>query len=193
MLDARGSVADTITVMHRESKNELMDRLRREGRWEAFVKRREELKAEGVPAKEAWWQAATEFPPPNGNGSSGSNGSAPKPDLSALKGKPAVTIAEAVAWASENLDCDSITPADAPSAGAWSMLQWARSSMAARGEFYRNFVVKFLAAPQEAKRAAEAEREERKRASHARRDSMINDLLKDRQKNRMAQDGGGGN
>ena len=48
--------------MARESKAELTDRLRREGRFEAFKKHREELKAQGVPAKEAWWQAATEFP-----------------------------------------------------------------------------------------------------------------------------------
>ncbi len=47
----------------RESKAELTDRLRREGRWDAFKKRREELKAGGVPAREAWYQAAAEFPP----------------------------------------------------------------------------------------------------------------------------------
>jgi hypothetical protein len=33
--------------MHRESKAELTDRLRREGRWEAFKERREQLKAAG--------------------------------------------------------------------------------------------------------------------------------------------------
>jgi hypothetical protein len=139
----------------------------------------------------AWWQAATEYSPPNGKGSNGSNGLAPKPDLSALKGKSAVTIAEATAWAFENLDCDWITPADAPSAGAWGMLEWARSRMAARGEFYRNFVNRFMAAPQEAQRAAEAEQEERKRASRARFDSMIKPLLEDCGK-RSAKNGQGG-
>ena len=49
----------------RESKSELTDRLRREGRWDAFKKRREELKAAGTPAKQAWIQAAAEFPPEN--------------------------------------------------------------------------------------------------------------------------------
>jgi len=49
--------------MARESKAELMDRLRREGRWDEFKRRREELKAQGVPAKQAWYQAAVEFPP----------------------------------------------------------------------------------------------------------------------------------
>ena len=49
--------------MSRESKAELTDRLRREGRFDEFKKRREELKAEGIPANEAWYQAAVEFPP----------------------------------------------------------------------------------------------------------------------------------
>src|SRR3989304_6065914 len=47
----------------RESKAELTDRLRGEGRFEAFKKRREELKAKGTPAKQAWYEAAAEFPP----------------------------------------------------------------------------------------------------------------------------------
>ena len=46
----------------RESKAELTDRLRREGRWEAFKKRREELKAGGTSANQAWFEAAAEFP-----------------------------------------------------------------------------------------------------------------------------------
>ena len=49
--------------MSRESKCELTDRLRREGRFDEFKKRREELKAEGIRAKYAWYQAAVEFPP----------------------------------------------------------------------------------------------------------------------------------
>jgi len=49
--------------MHRESKAELTDRLRREGRFEEFKQRREDLKAEGIRAKYAWYQAAVEFPP----------------------------------------------------------------------------------------------------------------------------------
>ena len=49
----------------RESKGELTDRLRREGRWESFVRRREQLKAEGVAASDAWDLAAAEFPPEN--------------------------------------------------------------------------------------------------------------------------------
>jgi len=46
----------------RESKGELTDRLRREGRWDAFKKRREDLKADGMAASDAWDVAAAEFP-----------------------------------------------------------------------------------------------------------------------------------
>ena len=146
--------------MARESKAELTDRLRREGRFEAFKKHREELKAQGVPAKEAWWQAATEFPaatePPAAS-------KVPAVDLSALKGKRPVPVAKAAAWVAEHLDADWITPADAPSPGAWSMRVWARSSPSARSDFYKTFVAKIVMPPQEV-----AQREQEKNEAHNR-------------------------
>ena len=135
----------------RESKAELTDRLRREGRWEAFKKRREELRANGTPAKQAWYQAAAEFPPPVAQPAATA---VPAVDLRALKGKPAVSIVQAAAWAFEQLDCDWVKPADAPSPGAWGRLEWARSSMMARSEFYRTFVAKLVLPPQEEAREA---------------------------------------
>ena len=141
-----------IRIVHRESKAELTDRLRREGHWDVFVKRREELKAEGVPAKHAWFEAAVEYPPQNGKPA---NDSAPKVDLTPLKGKPAVPVLEAATWVFEYLDCDWTMPADAPSAGAWSLLSWARSSMVARMAFYKMFGTKVISPPQEAARKAE--------------------------------------
>ena len=138
----------------RESKAELTDRLRREGRFEAFKKRREELKVGGMAASEAWDAAATEFPPPVAQHAAGE---APTVDLRALMGKPTLPVAEAATWASEHLDADWVSPADAPSAGAWSMREWARSSMAARSEFYRTFVAKLVMPPQEEARRAKEE------------------------------------
>lgn len=124
----------------RESKAELTDRLRSEGRWEDFKKRREQLKADGMPAKDAWVEAAAEFPAP----SKVSAEAAPPVDLSPLKGKPAVSILRAAEWVMEHLDANWITLADVPSAGSWSLREWARSSLAARGEFYRYFGSKLL-------------------------------------------------
>ena len=165
--------------MHRESKAELTDRLRREGRWEAFVKRREELKVEGVPAKEAWWQAATEYPPQNGHGP---DGPPPKMDLSALKGKPSVSVVPAATWAFEYLDADWVTPADAPSLGAWSLRDWARSNIATRTEFYRLFAAKLVLPLQEKARQAEEERQEKRQKASARWNDPIDQLLGDRKR-----------
>jgi hypothetical protein len=135
----------------RESKSELTDRLRLEGRWEEFTKRREELKADGVPAKQAWFQAAAEFP----SLATSTPDASPSVDLSALKGKPGISVLESATWVFEHLDTPWVTPADSPSAGAWSLLVWARSNMAARSEFYRNFAAKIVMPPQEKTREVE--------------------------------------
>lgn len=144
--------------MPRESKAELTDRLRREGQFEAFKIRREALKAQGVPAKEAWWHAAAEFPSPI---KAPATDKIPAVDLSALKGKRPVPVAKAAAWVAEHLDADWITPADAPSPGAWSMREWARSSPSTRSDFYKTFVAKIVMPPQE-----EAQREQERNDAH---------------------------
>ena len=128
----------------RESKAELTDRLRREGRFEAFKKRREELKANGTPAKQAWYQAATEFPAAE---HVPLQSAIPAEQLEALRGKYAVPTIEAAFWALEHLDTPWTQPADAPSAGAWSLLQWARQSPMTRTEFFRTFGPKLTASP----------------------------------------------
>ena len=99
----------------RESKAELTDRLRREGRFEAFKKRREELKVGGMAASDAWYAVAEEFPSLDAKLVPGP---VPNAYLQALKGKPPVSIVHAASWAFEQLDCEWVTPADAPSPGA---------------------------------------------------------------------------
>jgi hypothetical protein len=138
--------------MARESKAELMDRLRREGRWEAFKVRREQLKSEGIPAKQAWFQAATEFPPAEQPGQSSVR--VPLDQLQKLQGKKAIPTLEAAFWVFENLDLPWIEPIDAPSPGAWSLLQWAKQSQFNRSDFYRTFGPKLLAStlPESVKR-----------------------------------------
>lgn len=130
----------------RESKGDLTSRLRREGRWNEFVARREALKAEGLPAAEAWNAAAAEFPPPtpqsDENAASGEDVSGY--DLSALDGKPQISMIKVVQWAFEHLDSPGVTPADAPSAGAWTMLTWARQNGDTRSEFMKTFMAKLM-------------------------------------------------
>lgn len=140
----------------RESKAELMDRLRREGRWEAFVRRREELKASGTSAGDAWRMAAAEFPPPAAPASADPDGTAePPPDLSCLCGKSGVSMLEAVQWVFDHLDAPWVQPVDAPSAGAWSLRDWARRHPGNRAEFYTTFVPKMLPTRQQLEKQAE--------------------------------------
>lgn len=166
----------------RESKAELTDRLRREGRWEDFKRRREALKAQGMPPSDAWAVVADEFPALE---TKQPGGAARTVDLRALKGKPAVSVVQAAAWAFEHLDTDWIEPADAPSAGAWSMREWARSSMTARSEFYRTFVAKLVLPPQEEAREAEEAAEAHNRELHRR---LFGDLKPDPEADRAAEE-----
>jgi len=147
----------------RESKAELTDRLRRKGRFDEFKKRREELRAKGIPAKHAWNEAAVEFGPMTPE----IKAKKPTIDLQPLKGKPSIPIDKAAAWVFEYIDADWMTPADAPSPGAWSLLHWARSSHAGRSEFYKTFVhrlwlIRAAQIQEEQEKAADRERERRR-------------------------------
>lgn len=133
-----------------ESKGELTDRLRREGRFEAFKKRREDLKAGGTPAHEAWRLAAAEFPPESGNPTPPApSRSLTKTEIRALKRKPGIKIAQAIRWVFDHLEGDWLQPRDAPSVGAWSLREWARSNPVARSDFYRLFAAKISSIPAE--------------------------------------------
>jgi len=166
----------------RESKAELTDRLRREGKFDAFKKRREDLKAGGMAAGDAWDVAAEEFPSLDAKPDPGT---LPKADRRALKGKLPVSIAQAAARAFEQLDCDWIKPADAPSPGAWGMLEWARSSMTARSEFYRTFVAKLMMPPQEETRKKKETAEAHDRELYKR---LFGNLKPDPEADRAAQE-----
>lgn len=138
----------------RESKAQLTDRLRREGRWDAFVRRREALKDQGTPAAEAWKIAAAEFGEPVKPASPETDACSSTPDLTVLRGKTA-PILEAVRWTFEHLDATWVTPADAPSAGAWSLRESARINPGTRAEFYRTFVPRMLPTRQQIDREEE--------------------------------------
>lgn len=130
----------------RESKAELMDRLRREGRWDAFVRRREELKATGTDAASAWEIATAEIGPV-APAAETATAESDGPALAALARKPLISMSALLAWVFENLDT-AVGPADAPSAGAWSMRQSVRTNAATRNQFYATFGPKMLAQSQ---------------------------------------------
>jgi hypothetical protein len=134
--------------MSRESKAELTDRLRREGRFEAFKARREELKRQGTPAGEAWPIAAEEFAPLEDRKTSDDGGSASgnlsDADTAALLNKVPAPLPQVIGWVFNALDLHGLRPIDAPSTGAWSLLTWARSNARNRTVFYTVFVPKLL-------------------------------------------------
>ena len=54
-------------------------------------------------------------------------------------------------WVYEYLSDDDVTPLDAPSLGAWGMLEWARLSPSNQKQFYTTFGPKLIAEQEEAK------------------------------------------
>lgn len=80
-------------------------------------------------------------------GRAGSNGSAHEDqasfDPSVFEGKSAGVV-DAINWVAENLTAGDTKPETAPSAVAWNMLTWAKSSPAATERFWDNMVGKLI-------------------------------------------------
>lgn len=129
-----------------ESKIEITERLRGEGRWSEASRYKDEtlrgLRAEGMKkaeaAEEAWRRMAEKFPPqaapvPCEVGEAGALSpevvSAEDIDIDALIdriGDPRPDLVRDTIWAYEHLVDRRTKPSDAPTAGAWALLQWAR-------------------------------------------------------------------
>jgi hypothetical protein len=124
-----------------ESRIEATDRLRREGRWEAASKFREEkrreFKAAGLKraeANDAAWDAMLAVFPPASTGTCTGEPTAVPDDaaiaaLASRRPSP-MSYADEVAWVYSHLG-DEIVPTDEfPSLGAYSLWVWARSNPA---------------------------------------------------------------
>ena len=135
-----------------ESKEALKNRLKSEGRWDEFIRYREDLKAQGVDAKSAWAKARAKFQPvPEGavvlnDDSDGMDGDSSNSGicLGEFDDKPAVTARAVVQWVFDHIDVADVKPADAPSSGAWSFLQRVRTYPDLLKEFYRSIWAKML-------------------------------------------------
>jgi hypothetical protein len=129
------------------------ERLRRENRMKDFKVRVQALRDGGHSPGDSWQTAAKEF----GFGTGPGEQEAPKPiapnahvptadpeEFEAMLHRTSGqqgNLEDDVRWAYENLENPTITLEDAPSAGAWSYLQFARSN---RTNFMSNIVPKFL-------------------------------------------------
>ena len=124
------------------SKSSLIERWKREGRWEDIDieknARIKELRSSGIlkaaAGEQAWQEMADKYPPIE-----------PKQEpktfepIADLAGDNGDFVA-AAQWAFDNLARD-VEPKDAPSAGAWSLLKWARNS---EDDFFKSIMPKAL-------------------------------------------------
>lgn len=156
--------------MKAETREELKVRLHQEGRWKQYLARREQLKATGVPAGEAWRQAAQEFPAlagtePDGLSTRPDPVSAVVPMPAAVSGaaeapRPAKNrggrprkspfagkqpdIRRDVAWVADKLSDPTVRIQDAPSGTAWNLLTWARQDDDHQTMFWRSHFARLV-------------------------------------------------
>ena len=144
-----------------ESKVVATHRLRREGRWEDASEYRDEvrkqLQSEGKKRQEAnegAWEAMLEkYPPVDDEAVEDvtDDNCAEIAELAARsKGQEFDVIGDA-RWVYEQLSNGDVTPLDAPSLGAWGLLEWARTSSSNQKQFYTTFGAKLLVEQEEAK------------------------------------------
>jgi hypothetical protein len=151
-----------------ETKGEIKERLQADGRWKPFVAERERLKADGVPAGDAWKMAAEKFPwlsPTQiakakdvpretseniaGKGAIGivaqdNNWTAKNLPSSAFTNMDSTDTRAVIQWVFDNIGIEDLSPKDAPSSGAWFLLQEVRSFPELRREFYKTIFPKIL-------------------------------------------------
>jgi len=114
--------------------NDFASTLKREGRFKEFKRRRLELESTGLSKSESYVIATSEFGsassaaspavPPSGPEAGGGEPSDVSVDV--FKGKSS-TLREDYQWVYENIAHPSAGAEDAPSCGAWGLLQFARS------------------------------------------------------------------
>jgi hypothetical protein len=158
-----------------ESKITATDRLRKEGRWEEASlwrdKKRKQLKTEGqtrTEANDASWQAMIEQFPPLPAAPEEPSEAVELLDMGNYDDQP--DLSRDVLWTYENLARKDVTAVDAPSLGAWDLLQWARKN---RNLFFERVLPKAMTAKE--KKSGELEVEEDPGIEYL--DQLINDAV----------------
>ena len=114
-----------------ESTTEFTDRMKADGRFDEFKAFRKAAEGRGAGKKESWEQAATQFgwEPPSGGGGRSKRSSPIVPSEDAgvdvFEGKTS-SLRSDYQWVYENVAVGGISASDAPSAGSWGLLQFAR-------------------------------------------------------------------
>ena len=126
-----------------ETHDQFRERIKEEGRWPEFTAYRRALEKHGRTKNESWLESAKAF----GFGGSyhvENSGRGKKPDVTLVTSAPADTfkgkessVRGDFGWVYDNLGVADITPEDAPSSGAWGLLEYARTEPR---EFYKSWM-----------------------------------------------------
>lgn len=121
--------------------------------WDAYKKRREELKRQGVSAQDAAQTAYHEVVVPaqreSGPGANTLRGlptdlpvafMVARAEFKELEGEPV----QNVTWVAQHLPILDVEPADAPSSTAWGLLAWARESPENRKTFWERIYPRLM-------------------------------------------------
>tara|TARA_R110000824_G_scaffold212958_2_gene399251 strand:+ start:1299 stop:1883 length:585 start_codon:yes stop_codon:yes gene_type:complete len=114
----------------------IAERLKAEGKFDDFKQRREELVAEGLSKGEAYARAVSEFgaseapglpaPPTRENRRAVLPRPKSEPSSDVFAGKKS-TLRDDYQWVYENIAVSNVEPGEAPSSGAWGLLQFAQN------------------------------------------------------------------
>ena len=118
----------------KESKINLTHRLRREGRWDEASRFKDDwiaqLRSKGKPRKEAqqaaWEAMERRFPPQETAESASTVQEELDTELKELTDLASPSFLADAGWVYQRLSVKGVKPEDAPSPGAWALLQWAK-------------------------------------------------------------------
>jgi len=112
--------------MRRETQDGFRERLRQEGRFKDFSARRKDLQAEGLSPSESWERAAAEFGFGEPRAVAESGFSSPYQVTSEMFEGQTASLQSDFEWVYENQAVEDVQPENAPSSGAWGLLQFSR-------------------------------------------------------------------
>lgn len=137
----------------------MRERLEEDGRLPAYYARKKQLVSEGLSSSDAMARCDSEFgrmdglqrdnrklyKPPDMPSNPQPIHSMSDKDRKVVEAKDPVSERQSLRWVYQSVGLD-VKAAESPNTGAWSYLQWVRSSDQARTEFYSKVVPKLMAA-----------------------------------------------
>lgn len=140
-----------------ENSTDAAARLKREGRWEDFSRRKGELEAAGASKKDAHVRALLEFAPLKPIDALPGQvqtdfGAAPPVLGQTTEYKETLSYKDAVSWVFDNMDVDNVNWKTCPSSGAFSMLKMVRENAQMRFEFFKSIMPRLLPSKSELER-----------------------------------------